>query len=68
MTNITLLRTEKGRRLVEEKCKAKNLNGHVLEELINVEIDQIGKQRRHGIWDGIDGIFDKWNEDKDEVR
>ncbi len=64
MTNIVLLRTESGRRLVERKCNAAELNIEVLEKLIDVQIRQLGKQKRRGIWDDIDAVFDRWDEDR----
>ena len=64
ITNIVLLRTESGRRLVEGKCNAADLNIEVLEQLIDVQIKQLGKQKRRGIWDDIDAVFDRWDEDR----
>ena len=64
ITNIVLLRTDSGRRLVEDKCNAADLNIEVLEQLIDVQIKQLGKQKRRGIWDDIDAVFDRWDEDK----
>lgn len=64
ITNIVLLRTESGRQLVERKCSAADLNIEVLEELIDVQIKQLGKQKRRGIWDDIDAVFDRWDEDR----
>lgn len=54
---VVLMKSEKGRRLVREKCKAAGLDIGVLEELIDSELDQAGKLRKRGLWQDFNEIF-----------
>ncbi|MCY4221680.1 MAG: hypothetical protein OXC65_10470 [Thiotrichales bacterium] len=65
MNVVVLMRSEKGRALVREKCKAAGLDIAVLERLIAAELDQIGKMKRRGLKDDFDEIFADLNEDED---
>ena len=54
---VVLLKSENGRRLVREKCKAAGLDIAVLERLVHAELDQSGKLRKRGITEDFDEIF-----------
>lgn len=54
---VVLMRSEKGRQLAREKCKAAGLGMQVLERLIELELDQAGKLKKHGLWQDFDEIF-----------
>lgn len=54
---VVLMRSEQGRRLVRDKCRADGLDMSVLEQLINLELDQAGKLRKHGLWQDFDDVF-----------
>ena len=54
---VVLMRSEKGRALVREKCKAAGLDMAVLERLIEAELDQVGKLKKRGLWVNFDEIF-----------
>ena len=60
---VVLLRNEKGRQLVREKCTAAGLDITVLEQLINAELDQAGKRKKHGLWQDFDEIFGELDEE-----
>lgn len=60
---VVLLKSESGRRLVREKCKAAGLDMAVLEQLINTELDHSGKLRKHGISEDFDSIFGALDEE-----
>ena len=62
---VVLMRSEKGRALVREKCKASGLDETVLERLIDAEFEQVGKLRKRGLWEGFDEIFAELDEDED---
>ena len=64
MNVVVLMRSEKGRALVREKCKAAGLDITVLERLIGAELDQVGKLRKRGLWEDFDEIFDDLDEDE----
>ena len=63
---VVLMRSEKGRRLVRDKCKAVGLDMWVLEELINLELDQAGKLRKRGLRQDFDEILGASNEEKED--
>lgn len=65
MNVVVLMRSEKGRALVREKCKASDLHITVLERLIGAELDQVGKLRKRGLWEDFDEIFADLDEDED---
>lgn len=54
---VVLMRSEKGRALVREKCKEAGLDMAVLERLIEAELDQVGKLKKRGLWVNFDEIF-----------
>lgn len=58
--NIVLMQSDEGRRLVQEKCAAAGLDIEVLSRLIETELKQKGKQRKH-LRDDFDAIFDNRN-------
>lgn len=55
---VVLLNSEEGRRLVRSRCRAAGLKMVDLEQLINAEIEQLGKKRKAGLWEEFDRIFD----------
>jgi hypothetical protein len=55
---VVLLNSDDGRRLVRERCKAVGLPMVCLEQLIEAEIDQLGKKRKAGLWEEFDRILD----------
>ena len=62
---VVLVRSESGRRLVRKKCEAAGLDMSILEDLINLELDQAGKLRKHGLWQNFDDIFDTLDSDEE---
>jgi len=63
---VVLLNGEEGRRLVREKCRAAGISVRVLEELIEAELEQLGKKRKAGLWGEFDRIFDEMSAAKGE--
>lgn len=57
-SHVVLLQSEAGRKLIRSKCKDKELDPVVLEQLITAEIDQQGKLRKRGITEAFNEIFD----------
>lgn len=62
---VVLLKSEDGRALVRQKCRAAGIKIAVFEELISAELDQQGKKRKAGLWEEFDAILDA--ESQDEV-
>ena len=63
---VVLLRSEEGRKLVREKCKASGLDISVLEQLIAAEIDQQGKLKKRGIREVFDEVFSELDSQDEE--
>jgi hypothetical protein len=61
---VVLLDNPEGRTLVKEACKRYGIGFPELEELIQAEVVQTGKQRRAGLWDDFDDILDRIQPDE----
>lgn len=62
---VVLMRSEQGRRLVREKCRAEGLDMSVLERLVNLELDQAGKLRKRGLREDFDDVFGGLDSDEE---
>ena len=56
---IVLLDNAEGRAMVKETCRLNGLLFAEFQELVQVEVEQAGKQRRAGLWDSFDDILDR---------
>jgi hypothetical protein len=54
---VVLLASEEGRRLVRENCQAAGFDIDVFEALVDAELEQVGKQRKAGLWESFDEIL-----------
>lgn len=63
---VVLMRSEEGRRLVRKKCKAAGLDMEVLERLIDLELDQAGKLRKHGLWTSFDEVLGALDDEEED--
>lgn len=54
---IPLLDDQEGRALVRTRLKQAGLSMEILEQLVDVELDHMGKGRRHGINEDIGDIL-----------
>ena len=57
MTGISLLEKGEGRDLLKRHCRSINVSVRVIEELVKVELDQVGRVRRRGMFDEFDNIL-----------
>ena len=55
---VVLLNSDEGRSLIKKKCRAAGVRMAVLEELIEAELDQLGKKRKAGLWEEFDRILE----------
>ena len=63
---VVLLNSGDGRKLVRRRCRELGVQMADLEQLIEAELEQLGKKRKAGLWDEFDRIFDALdNEDGD---
>lgn len=63
---VVLLNSADGRKLVRRRCKEAGVQMADFEQLIEAEVEQLGKKRKAGLWDEFDRIFDSMDsEDED---
>lgn len=55
---VVLLNSGDGRKLVRKRCKEAGVQMSDLEQLIEAEVEQLGKKRKAGLWEEFDRIFD----------
>jgi hypothetical protein len=48
-------------------CRKHNVRLAEFEELVGAEINQIGKQRKRGLWEDFDDILDRMDEEIERV-
>ena len=56
---VVLLDNSEGQAMVKETCRENGILFAELQELVQVEVEQAGKQRRAGMWDSFDDILDR---------
>ena len=56
---VVLLDNPEGRAMIKNACKSNGMHFAELEELVQAEVEQTGKQRRAGLWDSFDDILDR---------
>ncbi len=56
---VVLLDNPEGRSLVREECVENGIGFPEFTELVQVEVDQTGKQKKKGLWDSFDDILDR---------
>ena len=61
--HIVLLNNPKSREMVKKLCAKHGFIFEVFEELIQAEIKQIGKKRKHGLRDEFDDLLDRIKEE-----
>lgn len=57
MNGISLIEKGEGRTLLKRHCRAIGVSVKVIEELLKVELDQVGRVRRRGMLDQFDDIL-----------
>ena len=57
MNGIHLLEKGEGRELLKKYCREIGVSVHIIEELVRVELDQVGRVRRRGMFDRFDEIL-----------
>lgn len=56
---VMLLDNPDGQAMIKDACKADDMLFGAFEELVQAEVEQTGRKRRHGIWDSFDDILDR---------
>lgn len=57
MNGISLLEKGEGRELLKKYCRKIGVSVRLIEELVRVELDQIGRVRRRGLNDQFDELL-----------
>jgi hypothetical protein len=57
MNGIHLLEKGEGRELLKKYCRDLGVSVQVIEQLVRVELDQVGRVRRRGMFDQFDEIL-----------
>ncbi len=63
---VVLLNSSDGRKLIKRRCKELGIHMSDLEQLIEAEVEQLGKKRKAGLWDEFDRIFDAMDAEEDD--
>ena len=58
-STIALLNQGEGRELLKKRCREAGISITTVEELVRVELEHVGKKKRHGLWPRIDEILDE---------
>ncbi len=56
---VVLFDNPDGRKVIRDVCEANNVIYAAFEEMVQFEVEQTGKKRRHGLWDYFDDILDR---------
>lgn len=62
---IPLLEKGSGREVLKRRCRSAGLPIQLFDELVEEELRQQGKARRHGLFENFDRIFDESLQDDD---
>jgi hypothetical protein len=65
---VVILAKPEGRRLVQEKCSENGFDIAFMEELVQAELEQIGKQKKIGLWEDFDDILDRMDFESDASK
>lgn len=56
---VVLLDNQDGRAMVKDACDQRGYDFAAFTELVQAEVEQVGKQRKRGITDRFDDILDR---------
>jgi hypothetical protein len=62
---VVLLAKPEGRALARKYCLEAGFDINFLDELVEAELEQVGKQRKKGLWDNFDDILDRMEAEAD---
>ena len=62
---VVLLADKNGRKLVREKCLKHGFDINHFEDLVNLELEQVGKLRKRGMNERFDEILDVMDAESD---
>ncbi len=56
---VVLFDQDEGKELIRAECRTAGIRIGTLKELVELEIEKHGLQRRDGLWQGFDDILDR---------
>lgn len=59
---VVLFATEEGRTLVRRVCRDKGVPMADLKALVDLEVDQVGRDKKKGLWPQFDDVLDAMDE------
>lgn len=62
-TGVVLLDSKTGRKIVSKHCKKNDISIQMIEDLVQAELEQVGKHRKRGLKDRFDEILSQEYED-----
>jgi hypothetical protein len=62
---VVLFARPEGRKLIERHCRKAHVRVADLRQLVDLEIDQVGRDRKRDLWPAFDEVFDALD---DEVQ
>lgn len=65
---IVLLDKGPGREAMKRHCRSIGVSIQTIESLVEAELDQLGKKRRHGIFEAFDSILESAVEEGQGTR
>ena len=57
---VILFDNPESRQVIQEVCEENGVLYSALEDLVQAEIEQTGKQKKKGLWDSFDDILDRF--------
>lgn len=57
---VILFDNSESRKVIQEVCEENGVLYSALEDLVEAEIEQTGKQKKKGLWDSFDDILDRF--------
>jgi hypothetical protein len=64
---VVLLSKDEGRSIARDHCRRNGFDIDVFEELVDAELEQIGKKRKAGLWSRFDDIIDQIEAERADV-
>jgi hypothetical protein len=55
---VVLFARPEGRKLIERHCRKAGVRVGDLRQLVDLEIDQVGRDRKRDLWPAFDEVFD----------
>ncbi len=63
---IALLEKDSGRDILKKVCRKHNVKVQLIEQLVEAELEQVGKLRKRGLYDKFDDVLDQFIEEGEE--